>query len=143
MTGLLFLFAGLVSVPAVWCQDNATLTTDDTTALTTLPASNTSEAQNNQTSPAATTTTSILAGNTTFPTQSPDVVSWYFSWAKPYIEFVVIVVGVRQELSQPLAEQGHHYQSHHGKDNQPWRRGRRKLDTNSAWQSLGLDVLQL
>ena len=97
MRVLLFLFAVCVSVPGGWSQDyyyyssnintnedNATLTTGDTTEVSTISSSDTSEPQENQTSQAATTAaTSTTAGTTTFPTQSPDVVSRYFTRAEP------------------------------------------------------------
>ena len=84
MTVPLFLFVVFVSVsvPGGWSQDyyyyssnintnedNATLTTGDTTEASTISSSDTSQPQDNQTSQADTT-----AGTTTFPTQSPDVV---------------------------------------------------------------------
>ena len=96
MSVLLFLFSvSVLWVPDAWCQDysyyysnintnddNATIT-ELPTELTTLSTSNTSQSDNNQTTLAETTAASTLAGTSTFPTQSPDVVRWssgfYFS----------------------------------------------------------------
>ena len=72
MSVLLFLFLVSVSLPDAWGQD-ATITEVPT------EVSDTSQPQDNQTTQEITTVASTQAGTTTFPTQSPDVVSRYLS----------------------------------------------------------------
>ena len=72
MSVLLFLFLVSVSLPVAWGQD-ATITEVPT------EVSDTSQPQDNQTTQEITTVASTQAGTTTFPTQSPDVVSRYLS----------------------------------------------------------------
>ena len=72
MSVLLFLFLVSVSLPDARGQD-ATITEVPT------EVSDTSQPQDNQTTQEITTVASTQAGTTTFPTQSPDVVSRYLS----------------------------------------------------------------
>ena len=72
MSVLLFLFLVSVSLPDAWGQD-ATITEVPT------EVSDTSQPHDNQTTQEITTVASTQAGTTTFPTQSPDVVSRYLS----------------------------------------------------------------
>ena len=72
MSVLLFLFLVSVSLPDAWGQD-ATITEVPT------EVSDTSQPEDNQTTQEITTVASTQAGTTTFPTQSPDVVSRYLS----------------------------------------------------------------
>ena len=73
MSVLLFLFLVSVSLPDAWGQD-ATITEVPTEVSDT-----SQQPQDNQTTQEITTVASTQAATTTFPTQSPDVVSRYLS----------------------------------------------------------------